>query len=71
MSWEQNVFSSNVQTVAYDSEAGEMVVTFNSGRVYAYEGVPEEVANDLSKTASVGQMLNSEIKGVYNFRRIR
>lgn len=70
MTWSQSVFSSNVAEVGWDDN-GDLIVTFSNGRVYAYEGVPEEKAIELSKTASVGQMLNSEIKGRYNFRRVR
>lgn len=70
MAWSQSVFSSNVSEVGY-SDDGELLVTFSNGRQYAYEGVPEETALELSKTASVGGMLNSEIKGRYNYRRIR
>lgn len=70
MSWSSSVFSSNVSEVGYDDD-GNLLVTFNNGRQYAYEGVPEEKAIEMSKTASVGQFLNTEIKGHYNYRRIR
>lgn len=69
MAWSQSVFSSNVAEVGY-SDDGELLVTFTNGRQYAYEGVPEETALEMSKTASVGQYLNSEIKGKYNYRRL-
>jgi len=69
MSWSQSVFSDMVTEVGW--EDGELIVTFKKGRVYAYEGVPEDKAIELAKAPSVGQMLNSEIKGQYNFRRIR
>lgn len=71
MSWSQSVLSSNVSEVGWDDEAGELIVTFTSGSVYAYAGVDEGTAIALSRAPSVGQMLNSEIKGQYAFRRVR
>ena len=69
MSWSQSVFSDMVSEVAW--EDGTLTVTFKKGSVYAYEGVPEEIAIELSRAASVGQFLNSEIKGQYGYRRVR
>ena len=71
MSWNKAVFSTMVQEVGYDEERQEMTVTFNSGAVYAYQGVPEELAVQLSNAPSVGQMLNSEIKASYPAKRVR
>lgn len=70
MAWHKNVFSSNVQTVGYDEETQEMVITFSNGRQYAYEGVPEHVAHNLSNSVSVGTALNAEIKGRYPYRKL-
>lgn len=69
MSWQVPVFSSNVSEVGYDE--GDLIIVWHSGKVSAYSGVPEEVAYELSKTASVGQMLNSEIKPNYKHRYIK
>jgi len=70
MSWSREVFSSNVQTVAYDSDTFELVVTFQNGSSYAYSGVDEGTAIALSKAPSVGGMLNAEIKGRYPHRKL-
>lgn len=70
ITWEVSVFSTNAQSIGYDPEAKEMVVTFNNGRRYAYLNVPEEVALECSKAASVGQYLNREIKPNFGFRRL-
>lgn len=72
MSWSVPVYSSNVAEVGYDSSAGDLLITWaKSGKVSAYAGVPEELAVELSKTASVGMMLNSEIKPNYPHRYVR
>ena len=68
--WNQSVYSEMVESVGYDPDTGELFVTFISGSEYVYEGVPEEVALNLANAASVGGMMNSDIKGRYPYRRI-
>ena len=68
MSWEKSVYSSNVESVGYDSEAKELVVTWKKGKRSIYAGVPEELAEQLSNAPSVGSMLNEEIKPYYAHR---
>ena len=68
--WETPVYSSNVSTVGYDTDSGELIVRWNSGKTSAYAGVPEELALELSKAPSVGQMLNSQIKPIYAHRYV-
>ena len=69
-SWTQSVFSEMVSEVSYDPDTQEMTVAFKSGGEYIYDGVPEEVATQLANAASVGRMLNSDIKGRYPYRRV-
>jgi KTSC domain len=67
MSWSQSVFSSMASEIAYDSDTNELLVTWaRSGRVSAYQGVPEDVALRLANAPSVGQMINAEIKPNYS-----
>jgi hypothetical protein len=70
MSWSKSVFSSNVDTVGYDSEKQELTVTWKNGRVSAYEGVDEDTALQLANAPSVGQMLHSEIKPNFKHRYV-
>ena len=71
MSWNQSVFSSNVAEIGYDSDTNDLVVTWKSGRVSAYAGVPEELATQLANAPSVGGMINSDIKNSYSHRYVR
>ena len=71
MAWEKSVFSSNVQSIGYDDETQDLLVTWNNGRVSAYSGVSEELAVEVSQAPSVGGMLNSTIKNQYPHRYIR
>lgn len=68
MTWEKDVYSDMVSKVGYDAETKELFVTFKRGKRAIYEGVSEELALDLSKAASVGGMMNTEIKPYYKFR---
>lgn len=68
MSWEKSVYSSNVESVGYDSEAKELIVTWKKGKRSIYAGVPEELAEQLSNAPSVGSMINAEIKPYYSHR---
>lgn len=71
MSWEKSVYSSMVSTVSYDSDTGDLLITWaKSGKVSAYSGVPEEVALDLANAPSVGQMVRTEIIPVYPHRYV-
>jgi hypothetical protein len=68
--WSKSVFSSMVSEIGYDTDTQELLVTWNNGRTSAYSGVPEGVAEQLSKAPSVGQMINSDIKGAYSHRYV-
>jgi hypothetical protein len=68
MTWERNVFSSMVQSIGYDAESEELIVTWKSGRRSAYAGVSEDVATAAANAASVGQFINNEIKPGYAHR---
>ena len=70
MSWSKSVFSSNVREVGYDEESGDLLITWNSGKRSAYSGVPEDLAEQCAKAASVGSFLNSEIKPNFSHRYV-
>jgi len=57
----EGVTSSNVAEVGYDEKTETLVVKFNKGGLYAYEGVPRNVYNDLMEAPSIGKFLNSQI----------
>lgn len=72
-SWQRDVFSSMVSQIAWEGDdalSGTLIVSWAKGKRSAYEGVPEEVAIQLSKAPSVGNMINSDIKGQYAHRYI-
>jgi len=69
-SFEQDVYSSMASSISYDADSQTMVITYNSGKSYAYANVPETVARDTANAASVGDAINANIKGRYSFRRL-
>ena len=69
MSWSRTVYSSMVQEIGYDDETQEIRITYNNGQTYVYAGVDEGTALEGSKAPSVGQWVNTEIKGKYEFRK--
>jgi hypothetical protein len=70
MGWSQSVFSTMVKEVAYDSDAQELRVTWNSGRTSAYSDVPEDIAHQVANAPSVGQAINQMIKDQYGHRYV-
>ncbi len=71
MIWWRNVISDMVSEVGYDDERKILLIKWKrSSRTSAYAGVPEDVADELSRAPSVGSMLNSDIKPYYQHRYI-
>ena len=54
--------------IGYDDQTGEMLVTWQNGKTSAYGGVSEQLADEISRAPSVGEAINSQIKGVYGHR---
>ena len=59
------VASSAVRRVDYDDEARRLLVTFTTGRTYAYDAVPRRVYDMMLRAPSKGRFFNSEIKDCY------
>jgi len=65
----KQVFSSNIQEIGYDPDEQMLAVKFNTGALYYYFGVPEDVARSVMTAPSVGTSLTAEIKGIYQYQR--
>ena len=69
MSWSRSVFSSSANEIGYDTDKNEMYVVWaKSGKRSIYSGVPEGLADEVSRSASVGAALREQIIGVYGHR---
>lgn len=62
------VSSSNLSSVGYKN--GTLHVRFNSGWLYAYYNVPENVFRELMAASSHGSYHARHIKNVYPYERI-
>ncbi len=60
------VESSMLAAVGYDAKAERMVVLFNTGRAYAYSGVPLKIYLNLISAESKGKFMNEKVIGTYN-----
>ena len=71
MTWWRNVISEMVTEVGYDEEKQWLLIKWKkSAKTSAYEAVPEQVADELSKAPSVGSMIISEIRPYYKHRYV-
>jgi lysyl-tRNA synthetase class 2 len=54
----------------YDPDTSRLTVTFVTGRIYVYEGVPSAVAADFDAAASKGTYFNAQIRDNYRCHEI-
>ena len=62
----REVYSSHVSTIAYDDETKRLSVTWDTGKTSNYEGVPQQLAESVMNSWSVGTALHDQIKGKYD-----
>jgi hypothetical protein len=58
--------SSNVNAFRYNPGTHVLEIKFNSGRVYGYKGVPQNIADGLATADSPGKYVNANIKHNYS-----
>lgn len=62
--------SSVIRRFSYDAPGRRLRVTFTSGDVYEYEGVPPEVEAAFREAFSKGRYFGPNIRDRYPYRRI-
>lgn len=62
--------SSNLEAIGHDPDSQELQVQFKGGGVYAYDGVPKELFEELLNAKSVGSLFHAKIKDKFKFRRL-
>ncbi|MBV9348245.1 MAG: KTSC domain-containing protein [Pseudolabrys sp.] len=55
---------------SYDAKTARLTITFTTGRVYQYYGVPPSVAAGLRFATFKGQFFNTQIRDRYDFREV-
>lgn len=63
--------SSVVAAIRYDENTSKLRVIFQSGSIYDYLNVPQNVYNEMTKAFAKGEFLNKQIKPNYRFEKIR
>lgn len=66
-----NISSSNIAAVGYDAENQILEIEFNHGGVYQYFEVPKEEYDSLMSASSHGSYFYHNIRGVYQYSKIR
>ena len=64
------VISSNLHGVDYEPWSATLTITFLSGWVYEYYGVPASVVEGLIRADSPGRYHHEHIKNHYSYQRI-
>lgn len=66
----KEVVSSNIKAIGHDAGAKILHIHFNTGTVYEYENVSEEVYSHLAAAESVGKVFHAKIKGQYPYKKV-
>lgn len=67
----EHVDSSMIRAVGYDPRQHLLEIEFNSGRVYQYSDVPQDVFKGLMSAESKGRYFLGNIEGIYLYRKVR
>jgi lysyl-tRNA synthetase class 2 len=63
--------SSVIRAFDYDAAERRLDIQFQTGRRYAYHGVPEDVYRAFAGAFSKGEYFNAHIRDIYPFTRRR
>jgi hypothetical protein len=61
--------STVIRFFRYDPEKKRLLVVFQTGRRYKYEGVPEEIFLGMKAAFSKGEFFNAHVRDRYPFTR--
>ena len=64
------VESSNLKSVGYEPASKTLRIQFNTGTVYDYYNVPEQVFQNLLNAESKGRYFHAAIRMAYRYVRI-
>lgn len=65
------VASSSIRSVGYDRDESVLEIEFQSGGIYRYADVASETYEGLLAASSHGSYFHENIRGQYDYRRIR
>jgi len=62
--------TSNIKSTEYDTETKDLVVEFNNGLKYKYDGVPHQVYTRLRLSESQGKFFTTDIAKKYPYKKL-
>lgn len=62
------VYSSHVNKIGHSPETQELFVQWDTGKTSVYSGVSATLAEDISKSWSVGKALKEQVVGKFDHR---
>jgi hypothetical protein len=62
--------SSNIKKTEYDTETSKLIVEFNNGLKYEYEGVPHQAYTSFRKAESQGKYFTTDISKKYKYKKL-
>lgn len=65
------VDSSAILRIRYQPQGATLLVTFITGKTYAYDGVPAPIYDAFLAADSYGQFFNAHIRDRYPYRAVR
>jgi KTSC domain len=65
------VDSSAILRIRYQPQGETLLVTFITGKTYAYDGVPASLYDAFLAADSYGQFFNAHIRDRYSYRAVR
>jgi KTSC domain len=72
LAWDLAFFimpSTVIRSFEYDATSEDLLIVFQSGRRYIYQGVPREIFQALQASFSKGEFFNAHIRDRYRFVR--
>lgn len=64
------VSSSSISSIGYDADTETLEIEFNTGLVYQFYGVPEDVHAEILEAPSIGAYFNAYIRPAYEYTRL-
>ena len=62
--------SSNIKSTEYDTETKDLVVEFNNGLKYKYDGFPHQVYTKFRMSESQGKFFTTDIAKKYPYKKL-
>lgn len=64
------ISSTSVVSIGYDPALQVLEIEYHQGNVYQYQGVPQDVFDQLMGSPSKGAFINDQIKKFYVFVKV-